>query len=89
MPAPNAASKRSFSTMRRLKLFAKLNGSSSKRSLDLNIVANEFVRESEHRLNVFGTFKLKGTAAKFCSANRGANSKAIQQANPTLAPLQQ
>ena len=28
--------------------------------------------------------KLKGTAAKFCSAN----SKAIQQANPTLAPLQ-
>ena len=29
-------------------------------------------------------FKLKGTAAKFCSAN----GKAIQQVNPTLAPLQ-
>ena len=28
--------------------------------------------------------KMKGTAAKVCSAN----GKAIQQANPTLAPLQ-
>ena len=28
--------------------------------------------------------KLKGTAAKFCSAN----GKAIEQANPAVAPLQ-
>ena len=68
MPATNAASERSFSSMRRLKSYlwstmgqARLNHIMLLNTykemldrLDVNVIANEFVRGSEHRLSLFG-----------------------------------
>jgi len=70
MPATNAASERSFSTLRRLKRYlrstmnqARLNHTMVLHiyteildNLELNSVANEFVQESEHILSVLGKF---------------------------------
>ena len=70
MPATNAASERSFSTMRRLKTYLRstmrqsrlnhlmlLNINKQKiDNLDINIIADEFVQGSEHRLRFFGKF---------------------------------
>ena len=70
MPATNAASERSFSTMRRLKTYLQstmrqsrlnhlmlLNINKQKiDNLDINIIADEFVQGSEHRLRFFGKF---------------------------------
>ena len=70
MPATNAASERSFSTLRRLKSYlrstmkqARLNHTMVLHiyteildNLELNSIANEFVQGSDHRLSVFGKF---------------------------------
>ena len=70
LPATNAVSERSFSTMRRIKSYlrntmgqARLNHlmllnihKEQLDDLDLKIIANEFVRGSEHRQRIFGTF---------------------------------
>ena len=70
MPATNAASERSFSTLRRLKSYlrstmnqARLNHTMVLHiyteildNIELNSVANEFVQGSEHRLSVFEKF---------------------------------
>ena len=71
MPATNATSERSFSALRRVKSYLR-NSMSQQRlnnlmllhvhkvltdSIDVVGVANEFVGESEHRLQVFGKFK--------------------------------
>ena len=75
MPATNAVSERSFSTMRRLKTYLRDAMSQSRlnhmmllnineESLDntLNdVIADEFVRGNEHRLSQFGHF-----IARFC-----------------------
>ena len=71
MPATNATSERSFSALRRVKSYLR-NSMSQQRlnnlmllhvhkvltdSIDVVGVANEFVGESEYRLQVFGKFK--------------------------------
>ena len=70
MPATNAASERSFSTLRRVKSYlrstmkqARLNHTillhiykEMLDNLELNGIANEFVQGNEHRLTVFGKF---------------------------------
>ena len=70
MPASNAVSERSFSTMRRIKSYlrstmgqARLNHAmvlsiykEQLDELDLKTIANEFVSSSEHRLRFFGKF---------------------------------
>ena len=70
MPATNAASERSFSAMRRLKTYLRSTMRQSRLNhimllninkqkiddLDINTVADEFVRGSEHRLRFFGKF---------------------------------
>ena len=70
MPATNAASERSFSSMRRLKSYLRSTMGQARLNhimllntykemldrLDLNVIANEFVRGSEHRLSLFGNF---------------------------------
>ena len=70
MPATNAYSERSFSVMRRLKTYlrstmgqARLNHimllhiyKAQLNSLDLPLIANDFVCGSEHRLSYFGKF---------------------------------
>ena len=71
MPATNAISERCFSVMRRVKTYlrstmtqARLNhmmflniNKERLDSLDMDAIANEFVRGSEHRLRIFGKFK--------------------------------
>ena len=68
MPATNAVSERSFSTLRRIKTSTmsqqRLNNlmllavhQSLTDKLDLIQVANEFVEQSEHRLAIFGKFQ--------------------------------
>ena len=70
MPSTNAVSERSFSAMRRLKTYLRstmrqtrlnhvllLNMHKERLdSLDLYIIANDFVRGNEHRLRIFGNF---------------------------------
>ena len=70
MPATNAASERSFSVMRRLKTYLRSTMRQSRLNhlmllninkqkiddLDINIIADEFIQGSEHRLRVFGKF---------------------------------
>ena len=70
LPATNATSEQSFSTLRRLKSYlrntmcqARLNHVMTLNvykellnKLDLRVVAADFVGSSEHRLSVFGTF---------------------------------
>jgi len=72
MPATNAVSERSFSTMRRIKVYLRstmrlhqdrLNHLMTLHiyqdkldSLDLVFVANDFVSLNEHRRTFFGTF---------------------------------
>ncbi len=70
LPATNAASERSFSTMRRIKSYLRSTMGQGRLNhlmvlniyqemldeLDLNAVANDFVRGSEHRLRLFGNF---------------------------------
>ena len=70
MPATNATSKRSFSTLRRTKTYLRstmkqerLNNfmilhiySEQTDKIDDNEIANEFVGRSEHRLSIFGKF---------------------------------
>ena len=70
MPATNAASECSFSTMRRLKTYLRSTMRQSRLNhlillnikkqkfdnLDINIIADEFVQGSEHRLQFFGKF---------------------------------
>ena len=70
MPATNAVSERSFSTMKRIKSYlrstigqVRLNNlmilniyKDELDVLDLRVVANDFVAGNEHRLSVFGTF---------------------------------
>lgn len=70
VPATNAVSERSFSAMRRLKSYLRstmrqdrlnhvmlLNMNPERLDkMDLTVIANEFVRESEHRLGIFGRF---------------------------------
>ena len=71
MPATNATSERSFSALRRVKIYLQ-NLMSQRRlnnlmllhvhktltnSLDVVRVANEFVGEYEHRLQIFGKFR--------------------------------
>ena len=71
MPATNASSERSFSALHRVKSYLRSTMSQQRLnnlmllhvhkdltdSLDVLGVANEFVGESEHRLQVFGKFK--------------------------------
>ena len=70
MPATNAASKRSFSAMRRLKTYLRSTMRQSRLNhllllninrekvdqLDIDVIGDEFVRGSEHRLRQFGKF---------------------------------
>ena len=70
MPASNAVSERSFSTMRRIKSYLRSTMSQSRLnhlmvlniykeelgSLDMVAVANEFVTKNEHRSQFFGKF---------------------------------
>ena len=70
LPATNAVSERSFSTMRRIKSYLRSTTGQARLNhlmllniyiekldgLDLKVIANEFVRESEHRQRLFGTF---------------------------------
>ena len=69
MPATNAASEKSFSTLRRVKSYlrstmqARLNHTMVLHiykemldNLELDSIANEFVQGSEHRLTVLGKF---------------------------------
>ncbi len=70
MPATNAASERSFSTMRRIKSYlrsttgqVRLNNlmilniyKEALDELDLRVVANDFVAGNEHRSSLFGIF---------------------------------
>ena len=70
LPATNACSERSFSTMKRIKTYLRstmgqerlnhlmtLNIYKSKLDeLDLHVIANDFVHDSGHRLKVFGNF---------------------------------
>ena len=71
MPATNAVSERSFSTLRRIKTYLRSTMSQQRLNnlmllavhqsltdkLDLIQVANEFVEQSEHRLAIFGKFQ--------------------------------
>ena len=71
MPATNASSERSFSTLRRVKSYLRSTMNQTRLNhtmvlhiykemlddLELNSVANEFVQKSEHRLSVFGKFE--------------------------------
>lgn len=69
MPATNATSERSFSALRRVKTYLR-NTMTQKRlnnlmllhvhkditaTLDMKVVANDFIGDSEHRLQLFGT----------------------------------
>ena len=70
MPATNAVSERSFSAMRRLKTYLRSTMSQSRLNhvmllsinreevdkLDIDVIADEFVRGNEHRLRQFGKF---------------------------------
>jgi hypothetical protein len=70
MPATNATSERSFSSLRRVKTYlrgtmkqARLNNlmiihthKERADSLSLTEVANDFISDCEHRLRIFGTF---------------------------------
>ncbi len=69
MPATNASSERSFSALRRVKNYLSPMGQERLNHLmilhvhkditdNLNMisVANEFVSDSEHRMQIFGTF---------------------------------
>ena len=70
MPATNAASERSFSTLRRLKTYLR-NTMTQERlnhlmllhvhkdimdKLDLKSIASEFIGDSQHRIKLFGSF---------------------------------
>ena len=73
MPATNAVSERSFSSMRRLKSYLRSTMNQSRinhvmilylnkekvDNLDLDIIGNEFVEGNEHRhiIKYFGKFK--------------------------------
>ena len=71
MPATNAVSERSFSSMRRLKSYLRSTMNQSRLnhvmilhlnkekvdSLDLDVIRNEFVEGNEHRLRYLGKFK--------------------------------
>ena len=71
MPASNAVSERSFSSLRRLKTYLPSTMTQSRLNhlmilhihrkltdkLNLTAVANEFVTGSEHRSTLFGTFE--------------------------------
>ena len=71
MPATNAVSERSFSSMRRLKSYLRSTINQSRLnhvmilhlnkekvdSLDLDVIGNEFVEGNEHRLRYLGKFK--------------------------------
>ena len=70
MPATNATSERSFSGLRTVKSYLKSTMTQARLNsimilsthkyltdkLDLIEIANEFVRGSEHRMTIFGTF---------------------------------
>ena len=70
MPSTNAVSERTFSAMRRLKTYLRSTMAQSRLnhlmilniyqedvdSLDIDTIANEFIRGSEHRLRQFGKF---------------------------------
>ena len=70
MPATNAVSERSFSAMRRLKTYLRSTMSQSRLNhvmllsinqekvdqLDIDVIADQFVQGSEHRLLHFGKF---------------------------------
>ena len=70
MPATNAASERSFSTMKRVKTYLRSTMGQGRlnhlmtlniykdevQNLDLKIVANEYVRGNDYRMRVFGNF---------------------------------
>ena len=70
MPATNASSERSFSAMRRVKSYLRSTMTQERLnhlmmlhihkditdSIDLSDVANDFVRNCEHRSNIFGKF---------------------------------
>ena len=70
MPATNAASERSFSTLKRVKTYLRSTMGQGRlnhlmtlniykdevQNLDLKIVANEYVRGNDHRMRVFGNF---------------------------------
>ena len=72
MPATNAASERSFSVMRRIKSYLRsamiqpqLNHLKILNvykeildKMDLKDIANQFVKGNEHKLTIFGIFKL-------------------------------
>lgn len=72
MPATNATSERSFSALRRVKNYLRANMLQERLnnlmilhvhkertdSLDLKVVANEFISSCEHRVRLFGTFKI-------------------------------
>ena len=69
-PATNATSERSFSCMKRIKSYLRSTMNQSRlnslmtlniykeltEKLDVTVIANEFVKNSEHRQRVFGTF---------------------------------
>ena len=71
MPATNAVSERSFSSMRRLKSYLRSTINQSRLnhvmilhmnkekvdSLDLDVIGNEFVEGNEHHLKYLGKFK--------------------------------
>ena len=71
MPAMNAASKRSFSVLRRIKSYLRSTMTQLRLNhlmilniykealddMDLKSIANEFVQGNEHRLSVFGNLK--------------------------------
>ena len=71
MPATNAVSERSFSSMRRLKSYLRSTINQSRLNhvmilhlnkekvdnLDLDVIGNEFVEGNEHRLKYLGKFK--------------------------------
>ena len=71
MPATNATSERSFSGLRRVKTYLRSTMKQERLNnlmiihthkertdlMDLKQVANDFVRDNEHRLRIFGSFK--------------------------------
>ena len=75
MPATNAVSERSFSSLQRIKSYLRSTMNQDRLThlmilhihkestdkLDLISIANEFVAGDTHRLTVFGTFTLKDT----------------------------
>ena len=72
MPATNAASEHSFSVMRRTKSYLRSTMTQPRLNhlkilnvykeildkMDLKDIANQFVQGNEHRLTIFGIFKL-------------------------------